>query len=114
MIARSSRGGRPGLRPRERWFYLLIAPWLIGLVVFQAAPIAGAAALAFAEWAPPLPIEWVGTANFEVMLGDPRFWGAFGNTLVYGLGTVIPGLAIGLGLALTLRDRRRAGALMRG
>ena len=114
MIARPARGGRLGLRPRERWFYLLIAPWLIGLVVFQAAPIAGAAALAFAEWAPPLPIEWVGTANFEAMLGDPRFWQAFGNTLVYGLGTVIPGLAIGLGLALLLRDQRRGGAVMRG
>ena len=114
MIAPPSRGGRLGLRPRERWFYLLIAPWLIGLVVFQAAPIAGAAALAFAEWAPPLPIEWVGTANFEAMIGDPRFWQALGNTLVYGVGTVIPGLAIGLGLALLLRGQRRGGAVLRG
>ena len=114
VIAGASRGGRLHLRPRERWFYLLIAPWLIGLVVFQAAPIAGAAALAFAAWAPPLPIEWVGTANFEAMLRDPRFWQALGNTLVYGLGTVIPGLAIGLGLALLLRGQRRGGAVLRG
>lgn len=105
---------RRGLRPRERWFYLLIAPWLIGLGVFQAAPIAGAAALAFAEWAPPLPIEWVGGANFEAMVRDQRFWQALGNTLVYGLGTVIPGLALGLGLALLLRGRRRGGAMLRG
>jgi multiple sugar transport system permease protein len=105
---------RRGLRPRERWFYLLIAPWLIGLVVFQAAPIAGATALAFAEWAPPLPIEWVGGANFEAMVRDQRFWQALGNTLVYGLGTVIPGLALGLGLALLLRGQRRGGAILRG
>jgi multiple sugar transport system permease protein len=114
VIARPGRGGRLGLRARERWFYLLIAPWLIGLVVFQAAPIAGAAALAFAAWAPPLPIEWVGTANFETMLGDSLFWQALANTLVYGLGTVIPGLAIGLGLALLLRGQRRGGAVLRG
>jgi multiple sugar transport system permease protein len=114
VIARPGRGGRQGLRPRERWFYLLIAPWLIGLIVFQAAPIAGAAALAFAAWAPPLPIEWVGTANFETMLGDSLFWQALANTLVYGLGTVIPGLAIGLGLALLLRGQRRGGAVLRG
>jgi multiple sugar transport system permease protein len=113
-MARPARGGRLGLRPRERWFYLLIAPWLIGLVVFQAAPIVGAAALAFATWAPPLPIEWVGTANFEAMLRDAAFWQALGNTLVYGLGTVIPGLAIGLGLALLLRGQRRGGAVLRG
>jgi multiple sugar transport system permease protein len=103
-----------GLRPRERWFYLLIAPWLIGLVVFQAAPIAGAAGLAFAEWAPPLPIEWVGTSNFEAMVRDDQFWQALGNTLVYGVGTVIPGLALGLGLALLLRGRRRGGSILRG
>jgi multiple sugar transport system permease protein len=114
VIARPRRTGRLGPRPRERWFYLLIAPWLVGLAVFQAAPIAGAAALAFAEWTPPLPLDWVGTANFEVMLRDPRFWQAFWNTIVYGLGTVIPGLAIGLGLALLLRRQRRGGAVLRG
>lgn len=108
------RHGRRSLRPRERWFYLLVAPWLIGLVVFQAAPIAGAAALAFADWAPPRPIEWVGLANVQAMLGDPRFWGAVRNTIVYGVGTVVPGLAIGLGLALLLRGRRRGGGLLRG
>ena len=105
---------RRRLRPRERWFYLLIAPWLVGLIVFQAAPIAGAAALAFAAWAPPLPIEWVGGANFEAMVRDQRFWQALWNTLVYGLGTVIPGLALGLGLALLLRGQRRGGAILRG
>ena len=105
---------RRRLRPRERWFYLLIAPWLVGLIVFQAAPIAGAAALAFAAWAPPLPIEWVGGANFEAMVRDQRFWQALWNTLVYGLGTVVPGLALGLGLALLLRGQRRGGAILRG
>jgi multiple sugar transport system permease protein len=102
------------LHPRERWFYLLISPWLIGLVVFQAAPIAGAVALAFADWRPPLPLRWVGLENLQAMAADPLFWGAVGNTLVYGIGTVVPGLAIGLGLALLLRGVRRGGAILRG
>lgn len=114
MIGRSVRRGRGLLRPRERWFYVLISPWLIGLAVFQAAPIAGAAALAFADWAPPLPVEWVGVANFQAMVADPLFWRALGNTLAYGLGTVVPGLAIGLGLAVLLRDQRRGGTVLRG
>ena len=109
-------GGRPrlALTPRERWFYLLIAPWLIGFVVFQAAPIAGAVALAFADWRPPLPLRWVGLENLQAMAADPLFWQAVGNTLVYGIGTVVPGLAIGLGLALLLRGIRRGGAILRG
>jgi len=105
---------RLSLRPRERWFYLLISPWLIGLVVFQAAPIAGAAALTFADWAPPQPLRWVGLDNLRAMAADPLFWQAVGNTLVYGIGTVVPGLAIGLGLALLLRGVRRGGAILRG
>ena len=111
--AAPARRGR-WLRPRERWFYLLISPWLIGFAVFQAAPIAGATALAFADWAPPLPIQWVGAANFEAMLRDSLFWRATANTLVYGAGTVIPGLALGLGLALLLRGVRRGGTILRG
>jgi multiple sugar transport system permease protein len=107
-------GRRFSLHPRERWFYLLISPWLIGFVVFQAAPIAGAVALAFADWRPPLPIRWVGLENIQAMAADPLFWQAVGNTLVYGIGTVVPGLAIGLGLALLLRGVRRGGTILRG
>ena len=114
----ATRSGGPGrrfaLHPRERWFYLLIAPWLIGFVVFQAAPIAGAVALAFADWRPPLPLRWVGFENLQAMAADPLFWQAVGNTLVYGIGTVVPGLAIGLGLALLLRGVRRGGTILRG
>ena len=122
--ADSSRPGASGrpmgsmrrlwLSPRERWFYLLISPWLVGFIIFQAAPIAGAATLAFADWAPPLPLRWVGLDNLQAMVADRLFWRAVGNTLVYGLGTVVPGLAIGLGLALLLRGVRRGGAILRG
>ncbi len=97
---------------RERWFYLLAAPWLIGLVVLQAVPIGGAAALALFDWQPPLDPRWVGTGNFQTLLADPRFGRAALNTIVYGVGTVIPGLALGLGLALLLRGVRRGRSLL--
>jgi multiple sugar transport system permease protein len=99
------------LRPRERWFYLLISPWLIGLVVLQLLPFAGTALLSLAAWDPPSAPSWVGTANFEALLGDGRFVHAVFNTVVYGLATVVPGLGLGLGLALLLRGLRR-GALL--
>jgi hypothetical protein len=34
---------------RERWFFILISPWLVGLLLFQAGPSLGACALC-AEW----------------------------------------------------------------
>jgi multiple sugar transport system permease protein len=104
-------GGRD--RSRERWFYLLIAPWLFGLVVLQILPMLAAGGLAFAEWEPPLAPRWVGLDNLAELLADPRFATAVLNTLVYGIATVVPGLAIGLGLALLLGPRRRGGTVLR-
>ena len=90
-----------------------MAPWLLGFLLFQAGPILTAVVLAFAEWKPPLPLHWTGLANLETMLADPLFWQTLGNTATYVLGTVVPGLAIGLGLAILLRPIRRGGTLLR-
>jgi multiple sugar transport system permease protein len=98
---------------RERWFYLLVAPWLFGLVVLQVLPMVAATALSFAEWEPPLAPRWVGLDNLAALRADPRFASAVANTIVYGVATVLPGLAIGLGLALLLGPRRRGGTILR-
>ena len=100
-------------RSRERWFYLLIAPWLFGLIVLQVLPMLAATGLSFADWEPPLAPRWVGLDNLAELGSDPRFASAVANTIVYGLATVVPGLAIGLGLALLLGPRRRGGTVLR-
>ena len=100
-------------RSRERWFYLLVAPWLFGLVVLQVLPMLAAAGLSFAEWEPPIAPRWVGLDNVAELVADPRFGSAVVNTLVYGIATVVPGLAIGLGLALLLGPLRRGGTILR-
>ena len=73
----------------------------------------GAATLSFAEWEPPLAPRLVGLDNFTELVSDPRFASAVANTIVYGLATVLPGLAIGLGLALLLGPRKRGGTVLR-
>jgi multiple sugar transport system permease protein len=101
----------PLMRARERWFYLLIAPWLIGLVFLQLLPLAATTVLAFTTWQPPTAPVFVGTGNFEALATDGRFIHSMLNTAVYGIATVVPGLAIGLGLAILLRGLRRGAAL---
>ncbi|HET9681117.1 MAG TPA: sugar ABC transporter permease [Candidatus Limnocylindrales bacterium] len=90
-----------------------MAPWIAGFLLFEAGPTITAGVLAFAAWQPPLPLQWTGLANLRTMLGDPLFWQTLGNTVVYAVGTVVPGLAIGLGLALLLRPVRRGGTFLR-
>jgi multiple sugar transport system permease protein len=112
-VVRPRRLSRSRVSSRERWFYLLISPWLVGLIALQVLPMLGAGALAFADWEPPLAPQWVGLDNLAALAADPRFGRAVLNTLVYGLATVIPGLAIGLGLALLLGPVRRGGTILR-
>jgi multiple sugar transport system permease protein len=98
---------------RERWFYLLITPWLVGVIVFQAGPILGALALSFADWRlPQLPV-FVGLANFRLLLADPLLGRTLFNTAYYALGTVPVGIGLGLGLALVLNRRRQGVDLFR-
>jgi multiple sugar transport system permease protein len=104
---------RPRLRSRERWFYLLISPWLVGLIALQVIPLIGSGLLAFTTWEPPLAPRWVGSDNLVALGSDQRFATSVSNTIVYGLGTVVPGLAIGLGLALLLHGIRRGGTILR-
>jgi multiple sugar transport system permease protein len=102
---------RPSLGPlarkRERWFYLLIAPWLAGFLLFQAGPILGAFLLSFAHWPLPQAPRFVGLAHFRTLLQDPLLGRTLFNTAYYALGTVLPGVLLGLGLALLLRRPRR-------
>jgi multiple sugar transport system permease protein len=110
------RAGAPASGParrRERWFYLLAAPWLAGWLLFQAGPILAICGLAFTEWRLPRPPTPAGLANWQALATDPLFGRSLANTLYYTAGSVPLGLVLGLGLALLLQRRQRAAPLFR-
>jgi multiple sugar transport system permease protein len=106
---------RPGplARARERWFYLLIAPWLIGFVFFQGGPLLAVVGMSFAEWPLPAPPRFVGLEHYATLGRDPLVLRSLANTAAYAAGVVPAGLAIGLGLALLLRRPRPGVRLFR-
>lgn len=109
---RGTRNGqRPLARQRERWFYLLISPWLLGFLLFQAVPLLGAFGLAFADWQLPRPPSFVGLTNFGNLLSDPLLIRTLLNTGYYALGTVPATIGLGLVLAVSL-NRQRQGVLL--
>jgi ABC-type sugar transport system permease subunit len=82
--------------------YLFILPNLLLFAVFVLGPVAFAFAMSFTNWQGINPGTWVGLRNYLSLLDDPVFTTAVRNTVLYSFGTVVPMLAISLGLALML------------
>jgi multiple sugar transport system permease protein len=97
----------------ERWFYLLISPWLIGFVLFQGGPLLAALLLAFTNWEWPQPPAFAGLTHFQTMTADPLFAKTLLNSAYYAFGTVPLGIGVGLGLALLVNRRLRGIIIFR-
>ncbi len=92
----------------------LLAPALIGLAVFAIGPTLLSVlwggtdkSLTGSNW------HWVGLANLREATSDPAVQRAVGNTLAYCALTIVPAVALGLGLALLVDRVRRGRGLVR-
>jgi multiple sugar transport system permease protein len=93
---------------RERWFYLLISPWLVGVGLFSLGPVLLSLGLSFTQWEPPKAPSWVGLDNFARLLRDPLALKTLLNTLIFTLASSTLSVGLGLGLALLLVKGRLA------
>lgn len=101
--------GKPLSRARreERVFYLMVTPWLIGLVFFWGGPVLAAMGLSFTDWSGVNlgEIQFVGLENYGTMFADDLFWQSVGNTIFYAVGSVVFGTAFALFLAILLNQK---------
>lgn len=81
-------------------------PVLLFLLVVVAYPLAYAFYLSFHDirFFGGYSAEWAGLANYVKVFSDPTFWSSLGRTLRFTIETVILTLAVGLGLALILKN----------
>lgn len=103
----------PLARHRERWFYILISPWIIGFIVFQAGPILGAALLSIANFSFSRGIQWIGFENYISLAKDPLVAKTLGNTLYYTFASVPLGLVAAFLLAFFLNQKVRGMNIFR-
>ena len=99
---------------REWTAYLFNAPGMILFAVFTAYALYTSFTLSFHEWnilEPEKP--FVGLQNYREVAQDGDFWASVGRSIYFTLGTVIPTMAIALGLALLLNAKIRALGLFR-
>ena len=94
------------LRPRTRealTFYLVIAPWIIGFLVFTLGPMLYSVFLSMAKWDIIGTPRWVGLKNFQTLLfKDDLFWKSLKVTAIYSFGGVPLQLSLSLLLAVLL------------
>jgi multiple sugar transport system permease protein len=98
---------------RERWFFIMIAPWIIGFLVFQAGPILVAGLLSVGDYSNARGFTWVGLENYRVMLDDPLVRETLGNTIYYTFVSVPFGLVVAFALAFLLNQKVRGSNIFR-
>ena len=122
-VRRTARGGRlwqrltarPSDLGRRMWqariSYLMILPTLLLLLTFNYYPAFSGLYHAFTEWSPGARTEWVGLANFELLLRDRFFISSFQNTVILVIVQILKTLTVPLlvaELVFSLRhDRTR-------
>ncbi|MFD1675557.1 carbohydrate ABC transporter permease [Alicyclobacillus fodiniaquatilis] len=85
-------------------FYLLISPWIVGVLAFILGPMVRSLYLSFTNDDLLSPPRWVGLLNYKTMLHDPLFWQSLKVTFVYSIIAVPAGLVASLAIALLLNN----------
>lgn len=85
--------------------WLFLAPALILFVLFVLGPIVYSIGLSFTMGSfTRSGVEWVGFRNYDNVFSSPDFWQVVGNTIYFTIATLIPSIAIPLGLAVVLNQ----------
>ncbi len=88
------------------WLFLL--PALVALGLYLAYPVFETLRLSLSERLPGGGSAWVGLDNYRQMLGEPKFWEAMRNNMMWLL--IVPAFSTAFGLlAAQLTDRIRWG-----
>jgi multiple sugar transport system permease protein len=90
-----------------------ISPWIIGFLVFTAGPMAVSLGLSFTDYDVLNPPRFIGLANYQRLLQDPRFATSLGNSIFYALLHVPSIMIVALALALLLNWVGKAAGFFR-
>jgi multiple sugar transport system permease protein len=94
--------------------YLFVAPSLLHFLVFTVYLMVSSLVISTWTWDLLTPHKEVGLHNYHTLLfDDPIFRTAFKNTLVLSVLTVVPGMILGLLLALMVNTRLRGISIFR-
>ena len=109
FLARIVGAKTPLKAQRALWGYVLLLPWLLGLLIFIIGPIIASFYLSFTDFEGMGKATWIGLANYQkAFFGDDLFWPSLARTFEYSLAVVPFGLLGALLLAILL-NRGKSG-----
>lgn len=93
---------------KKHWAqYVAVAPFYVLFLIFGLFPLVFSIYIAFTDWDGMGEMRFVGLAQFQYLVTDPRFWNAVGNTFIIWFLSTIPMLIIALALAFLLHQNIR-------
>jgi multiple sugar transport system permease protein len=108
------RTASSSLRRREAmWGYLFLAPFIAGVILWQAGPLLLSLYHSFTDYEVLTPPVWVGLENYERMVNDRLFWISLVNTVIYTVMSVGIYMVFALGGALLLNAKVRGIKIFR-
>jgi multiple sugar transport system permease protein len=102
----------PSLQRQQRlWGWIFLSPWIIGFMLFTAAPIVASLIFTFTDFSlsSDQPMQFIGLANWERLFTDPITLTALGVTLRFALISVPVGIIVPVALAALLNSKRLIG-----
>ncbi len=94
--------------------FSMLAPTLLGLLVFFAFPLGYSLVLSVTDTRLFGDANFVGLDNYVKAIGDPTFQRALGNTLLFSAATLVVSIVPALLLAVLLNEKLPAQAFFRG
>jgi putative chitobiose transport system permease protein len=86
--------------------YLFLAPALALIATFVLYPIGAVVYYSFTDYDIITPPQWVGLENYQRLVGDPTFWKALTNSIIYLVATpTLIALSIMLAIAVNRQLR---------
>lgn len=97
----------------NRYGWLFALPWMIGLIIYYAYPLATSLFLSFTSYSILKPGQFLGMQNYRDLVHDKLFWQAVSNTVSFALTFVPISIGMSLGLAALLQLRIKGSLFYR-
>jgi multiple sugar transport system permease protein len=95
-------------------FYVCVAPWIIGFILFTLGPMVVSFAVSFTQWNLIQAPIWVGLRNYiTIFTNDPDFRQALQVTSFYAFFSIPIRLGAALGLAVLLNEATKGVSFFR-